>query len=165
MEFTPIKKNRSYEPIQVLPKSRNILWLTDYYTEWHTSNSSKYRLVIHSLEKKQCWGGGEDWIKNKIKKFWFINIVFQHQLFCLFSPHCSTCLLAYAPSGCGDASASLCCRLSMYRWALCAYSKLGSDNCISDTTNLWLKNTYCSCNSSSLKFCEKAEKQSAHLVF
>jgi len=59
--------------------------------------------------------------------------VFQHQLFCLCFPHCCTCLLAYAPSGCGDASASLCCRLYTCRWAPHAYSKLWSDNHISNT--------------------------------
>lgn len=155
---SPKFKKRSYEPIQVLPKYYNIPWLINDYTMWHTNNSSKYRLVAHSLKKKQCWGGGENWIKKiKPKSFWFINIVFQHQLFCLHSIHCYTCLLAYAPSGCEGASASLCSRLYTCRWALHAYSKLRTDNRISDTTYVY-DYTYCSYSSSSLKFCEKAEK-------
>lgn len=118
---SPKFKKRSYELIWVLPKYHNIPWLTNYYTVWHTNKSSKYMLLIHRLEKKQCWGGGRQRKldkKTKPKSFWFINTVFQHQLFCLCSPHCYTCLLAYVPSGCGDASASLCCRLHMCRWAL-----------------------------------------------
>lgn len=122
-----------------------------------TNNSSKYTLVIPSLEKKQCWEVEKAGWKTKPESFWFINTVFQHQLFCLCSPHCYTCLLAYAPSGWGDASASSCCRLSTCSWALRAHSEPGANNPNSDPRDVPDYRTYTAPLTAPLKFCGNAE--------
>lgn len=150
----------------MVPKYHNILWLTNYYTVWHINNSSKYMLVIHSLEKQQCWGGGENWIKNKTKKL----LVYKHSV--------STPTFLFMLLTLLHLSLGIC---SIWLWRCICFFMLQalhvqmSSTCLLKAMIwqshllhyicLWLKNMYCSYNSSSLKFCEKAEKQNACLVF